>query len=317
VDWFNATQAGHGAWAGLKISSAAGPSFAQLWNNISVVYGKSAVSLPEMLTLTSLMINETGGTFRPLSEVVGATGHPGIAYAFDSFPLKTYTKASYNKAPWTAFASFSNADFLSAHGTKPLADKVKNTTDAVWKGTVYPASTFPTDTNASVSGIILEADFYKFRGRGLIQTTFRDGYKPIVGFIQAYSGTQSVVTSYKTKWAGKDADVVCHISSNADWDALFMTSDLVVPCAAINLHNKGGGNYLAVAADRATLAGQAAGSAYNAGRRVSGSGAYGTQFSSRVLQMYDALAAQATPAPASTPAPTSAQTPAPATPPAN
>jgi hypothetical protein len=50
-------------------------------------------NLIEFLCLNSIMMNETGGTFKPLIEGLGFSGHPGISYAFDQI---SNVKLSYN-----------------------------------------------------------------------------------------------------------------------------------------------------------------------------------------------------------------------------
>jgi hypothetical protein len=289
VDWFNASQAKKGTWAGLMIGGAnASERFVQIWDNLGVIYGRDSVNLSEVLVLTSIIINETGGSLTPLSEKVGTAGHPGIAYAFDAIPK---LKRSYNAAPWTALASFNDEAFIESHGSKALGDQLQRTQDAVWSGTAYPQDRFPTSTDPATTGFILEADFYKFRGRGLIQTTFRAGYAPIIGFVQTYSGPSEVVGEFRDAWQDMGTDEVANRSCNEDWDKLFQDSGYVVPCVAIHMHNQGAGNYLTVSDERDTLAGTGPGSAYNAGKRVSGGDAYAAKFKGRVLQLFDALQA--------------------------
>lgn len=254
VGWLNATQSKQGGWSGVAIGgSDAEARFLQIWGNIAIVYRRDAVNLSEVLVLMSVVINETGGLLAPVSERVGTSTHRGIAYALYAVPKSK--KASYNAAPWNALASFNNVDFPSAHGAKSSAEMVRNTQDLVWSRTTYPKETFPTSTDPALSGLILEADFYKFRGRGLIQTTFRRGYMPIIGFVRGHAGGQAMVVKYMSLWAGTSADVVAHRSSNKDWDAPFQPSDYVVPCQAIRWHNQGGGDYLKASSDRAVLAG--------------------------------------------------------------
>jgi hypothetical protein len=157
----------------------------------------------------------------------------------------------------------------------------------VWAGSIYPQNRYP--TNASAAGLIFEADFAKFRGRGLIQTTWRSGYKRIIEWVQAYTGSDPTVSSYKTKWQDASSDTVASQTTNADWDSLFQSSSFEIPCVAVSLHNTSSGNYLNLSTDETVLLASGAGSLVRMGQRISGSSAYGARFKDRVVQMRTAL----------------------------
>jgi hypothetical protein len=225
-----------------------------------------------------------GGGMKPISEMFGRPpDHPGIAYLFDAIPN---VKASYN-ANRTAFDLFSDADFLAAHGSLPFGPELTRTTDRVWAGTVYPKDRYPTD--AAAAGMIFQADFAKFRGRGLIQTTWRQAYKGVIGFVQAYTGSDTVVSGYASQWSGQNAETVASKSTNAQWDELFQQSNYIVPCAAVHLHSASKNNYLDLATDETTLTGSGQGSLWSMGKKISGGDSYATTFKNRVVQMRTAL----------------------------
>jgi hypothetical protein len=262
---------------------------ANAFSNLQATIDRTYLTLPDFLALVSVMINETGGNFEPIAEGVGRPGHAGIAYAFDSI---AGVKASYNAAPsQTALQCFNDADFLDAHGAKVLAAAVRNTADPRWAGTVYPTPDFPTSTNPATTGIILEADFYKFRGRGVIQTTWRSGYVAMIGFVQSYTGTHPTITAYRDAWAGQAAQTVASRSSNDDWDALYLHTDFEIAREAVRIHNAGGGHYFWLSEDRTVIDGAVGvkGSVRRAGRTVSGSSAYGDTLHDRVFQMLTTL----------------------------
>ena len=178
VSWFNACVANRLFWgrtgsrAGISIAndSQAHNRFAQLWSSqtINAMFDVGKISLLQFITLQSIVNNETGGKLLPLTEGVGSAGHPGIAYAFDKIAdrkKKSYNTLAGNK---TCFKLFNDVNYNKAFGTLPLAAQLKNTTNPVWAGEVYP-QTVSTSTNPAQSGYVLEADFFKFRGRGFIQ----------------------------------------------------------------------------------------------------------------------------------------------------
>jgi hypothetical protein len=292
VDWFNNNIARRGSWSHLHLghpgdAAAVKTRFNRIWDLIPDLFGMASINLVQFLSLMSIIINETGGTLLPVSERVGRPGHPGIAYAFDAIPK---VKASYNSGSnRTALDLFNDPEFLAAHGHLPLAERVRNTRDVRWAGHRYPQEDFPTSTVPAVSGIILEADFYKFRGRGLIQTTFRAAYKHIIEYIQASGAAHPITNAYQRRWAGMSSERVASISTNDDWDRLFQQTDLVIPAVAIRLHNQRSGNYLAMPLDAVVLSGTKAGSIWNVGRRVSGSGSYANLFRARVMQILNAM----------------------------
>lgn len=289
LDWFHATQANRGAWAGKDVRRDADTRrrFQQFWDGAAAnVFGQPSIRLEQFVALQSIFINELGGLMAPVTERMGRPGHPGMAYLFDAIPG---VKRSYNVAPnRTALECFNDPDFLAAHGALSPGSRLARTTNRAWGGTSWPAGE-PTDMTAAP--FIAQADFCRFRGRGMIQTTWRDAYGAIVRWVQAYAGTNAKVVQYRTAWAGQGVERVLSRSSNAEWDDLFQNSDYVIPWAGIRLHSTRAGGYLAIATDAATRGGTGPGSFHAMGRRISGSAAYGDLFKRRCIQILDALAA--------------------------
>lgn len=298
VSWFNAHAAGKENWgrvgarAALSIATDthAHDRFNQLWSNESMqaVFGTGKISLLQFVALQSIIINETGGRLIPLTEGVGSAGHPGIAYAFDKIPglKKSYNTLSSNK---TCLQNFNDPNYNKAFSGLPLADQLKNTTNPVWSGEVYPQPNFPSSTNPAISGYVLEADFFKFRGRGFIQTTGRTNYSKLISYITGYTGANQFLTGMKAQWNNLSADdnALASMSSNSNWDDLFQKSDCLVAGKAINIHNESCGNYLQVlnASDLNTLTK----SVFNVGLRISGANNYATLYQNRVLQVLGLL----------------------------
>ena len=295
IDWFNANCAQKGAWAGKAIGAGADVTqrFDQIWNNIPIIFDSPTINLLQFTALMSILVNEVGQQLLPVTELCGTAQYPGLAYPFDSIPgLKiSYNNSTQgNKLAGDLF--FEDQDFWNAHGTRPGADLVRSNSNlkAQWNGTLYPRTIFPTAAEPN-TGFIHQADFFKFRGRGFIQCTWRANYKPIVQFVQGYTGDQAIILRYKSAWAGKDPDVVCTISSNEDWDALFQDTDLIVASRAISLHSRSSGNYLQLSTDPTVLTANAMtpGSLYNMGRRINGGIAYAELFTERVVQLLNTL----------------------------
>ncbi|MEO7313372.1 MAG: hypothetical protein ABIX01_23520 [Chitinophagaceae bacterium] len=129
ISWFNSNIAKKGFWAKLDSRAAVSMAddsmahhrFTQLWNPecIQAIFQKSSVSLLQFLSLQSIINNETGGSVLPLTERVGRTGHPGIAYAFDKIAgvKKSYNTLAGNK---TCLQLFNDAQYNGAFQNLPL-----------------------------------------------------------------------------------------------------------------------------------------------------------------------------------------------------
>jgi hypothetical protein len=290
ISWFNTHVGGKQFWgkvgsrAALMIAndSLAHERFNQLWSaeSIHAIFDNGQITLLQFLALQSIVTNETGGRMIPLTEGVGRIGHPGIAYAFDKIPG---IKKSYNTLPGnkTCLQCFNDPNYNRAFANLPLANNLRNTTNPVWASETYPQQLAPTSTNPGLSGYILEADFFKFRGRGFIQTTGRANYIQLINFIMSYNGVDELILSTKARWSNisNDADVLASISSNANWDDLFQKSENLIPCRAIRTHNRSGGNYLE------KLHMQDLKTVFNMGLRISGATSYATLFQNRVQQI--------------------------------
>jgi hypothetical protein len=289
IDWFNRNLARHAPWEGRAIGSAAqvATNFQAIWNKIPQIFGSAQINLLQFVALMSIFINEVGGMLAPISEKVGTKEHPGLAYAFDSIPG---AKVSYNDggSNWTAYRCFRDPDFIAAHRAKALGAQLQNTSDTRWGGHAYPAGS-PTDPNPALAGFIMEADFFKFRGRGLIQTTWRSAYLNLIRFVQGYAGAQPEILARKSAWAGMDPDKAANLSSNDDWDALFMKTDLEIPCVAIAQHSAAAGHYLNLASDVAVLNGKGMGSIWRMGKSISGADSYADLFRRRVVAICNLL----------------------------
>jgi hypothetical protein len=291
INWFNANIALRENWgnvgnrSGIKMMSDADTQnrFNALWNQIPIIFGTSSINLLQFVSLMSIVNNETGGSIKPITERVGNKDNPFLAYAFNRISgiKKSYNTLTSNK---TAYDLFHDAKYKQQHGHLAMGNSLADTPNIAWKGEMYPVGV-PNSLDEGVTGFIQETDFYKFRGRGFIQTTTRGNYSQLGTFIFNYKGTNAVINQYKTKWQGQDADTIATISSNLDWDTLFQNTDLIIPSAAIFIHNKSAGNYL----NKITLQTTADLSIRNMGKAISGANDYADLFQKRVIQILDGL----------------------------
>ncbi|KQU95035.1 hypothetical protein [Devosia sp. Root105] len=297
INWFNDTVANKGAWKGKRISGTRA-DFDAFWDRFVADAGaRDQVTAMRFMAYMAVFTNEVGGQLQSRSELFGSPpDHPGISYLFDAIPAdgvkRKFNKASYNKHKnlqnLPAGKLFNDDVFLKAHGDLALSSNLARTSNDVWLGTDYPKEDYPTNGRPDDCGIILETDFFKFRGRGLIQTTWRSNYRGLVRFVQGYEGDDALVRSFRTRWRGLDPDEVCTTSTNADWDTLFGDAGKAVLGQAIREHSKST-HYNRLADDDSILNGKGIGSLIRMGRSIGGYAGYGELLKHRVGDIVRAL----------------------------
>ena len=245
IDWFNRRVALKNYWRRRKIRNEEKviKRFKEIWDNIPEIFDSKRINLNQFLVLSAIMINENS-RFSSRSEK-----GPNLKYFFESVRLKSgRRKISYNtKYNKTAFELFNDNYFVNAHGhLNPK--KLQYTSDSRWKGAIYP-NEYSDSIDPIRNGFIMEADFFKFRGRGFIQITFRGNYRRQIQEILKYTGTNNKILFYKRKWSKylhisdgqinkKSLDIIATVSSNKDWNDLFNDDDLAFPLLSIKTYYK-------------------------------------------------------------------------------
>jgi hypothetical protein len=292
INFFNSHVAGKADWVGKRIIGNDAPSnFRAYWNAAT---SNTPVNLVEFISYMSVFINEIGGNLRSRTETFGNAQHPGISYLFDDVIItspggRKWRKASYNSRDWndSLLVSLNNDFFLRGKASDRFYDALRYTSDPAWAGGAYPLMSFPTSSKPSDTGIILGGDFFKFRGRGLIQTTWRTNYRSLAERIISNPNASSATSKFAASWKGLSPNEICTSSSSADWDELFNDPDRVLLTEAVKLHAEAG-NYLPLATTSSELNGRQLGSIVAMGNGIGG-GQYGLNLKARVRQICIAL----------------------------
>ncbi|MEO6599390.1 MAG: hypothetical protein ABIQ16_05920 [Polyangiaceae bacterium] len=127
--------------------------FKDAYDNCSRILAPQ-MSIEEFIATFCIIYNESGGTFKPVSEV----GTP--KYFFE--PDAKRHKASYNSG-----GNKKAGDQLLAQGAISTPADV-----TAWNSTVWPNP----PAGSTLEAAALECDFNKYRGRGFIQITFRTNF---------------------------------------------------------------------------------------------------------------------------------------------
>jgi len=130
-------------------------NFAALMAKMEVWTGKEEITLQEFCAHLSIMYNETGGLLTPIYEMGGQ------AYCFNRQMPNGGVKYSYNRTP-----NRLAGDQLLAWGVIAEAER------QVWNGQIYPYNAPLRVQQASA-----HCDYYRFRGWGLNQLTWRNAYE--------------------------------------------------------------------------------------------------------------------------------------------
>ncbi|GAA3075321.1 hypothetical protein GCM10010520_23060 [Rhizobium viscosum] len=290
IDWFNRDLAGKGNFQNKRIQ---GPNVASNFNNYWTSYLQSEpLTLMQFLCYMAVHINECNGNLVSITESYGHKDHPGISYLFDKVILKTnnrsWSKASYNKN-YSCLELFNSDVFLDVHAKRtgePEWPALRKTSDTIWSGFVYPQSKYPTSGDVKTTGMILHADFFKFRGRGVIQTTWRSNYRDIAKYVTEYVGDDQTIQKYRDKWRSHHVDEICTISTSLDWDEIFKSNDILT--FAVRIHAKNGSNYHHLSGSDKELNGTGKGSIANMGDCIGGAG-YGQRLKARIGDVMKSL----------------------------
>lgn len=240
VDYFNRVHGGKGAYGNVQRQTSEGTNnysprkilnesnWNIFWDLIPAIYNKPSINIVEFIALNSIQLNENP-TFN-----LGTYEGGQVEYLFNKKGLK----ASYNtiRGNKTCFELFNDPNFIQAHGGKPLANLLTNTTDTRWQGGVFPSgfsgnANNPLETDSN-NTFLAQADFCKFRGIGAIQITLRSNYKRIVQNLLNFQPQDPVVLQIKNRFLGygTDPDIILTKSTTSDWQQLASTREGAALC---------------------------------------------------------------------------------------
>lgn len=292
IDWFNAVVSGRKYWETKRISAdRAHANFEAFWKAFLL---RRSMNLLDVFTHMAIFINEVEGNLEHRSEVINSVRHktsPGISYLFDALTIKstlgTWTKQSYNKKPnKTCLECFNDPVFTKAFSHLRFGKELFGTKDTVWASAAYPKNEYPVSPSAQDSGAILECDFFKFRGRGIIQTTWRANYAALMEYILGYEGDSAAIQNMRDKYASMSIDDSLTASSNDDWDAVFKDDSRELLTYAVWRHAEQSNYWLS--SDPDVVNGTGRGSIIHFGNSLGGRG-YGQRLRARVFALTNSL----------------------------
>jgi len=232
ADWFNG-KVGRNPWLRNTINKE---NFKQVLENWEHLNGVNETSLNRFVALFLIIYNETGGTFK------GITEYGDDAYFFEQRILSNgLPKMSYNQKP-----NLRAGDQLKEMGLiTSMSDVIK------WNGTIK----YPSDQPLNIRLAARNCDFYKFRGRGFMQVTWRNNYSVCFGKDFLHWTNEQLDESFKK------IEVCCAVFQNYN----------LQPSAAFQLAKVEQGNF------------------WNYGKCVSGGDQYAGLFQNRCKYLIDLI----------------------------
>lgn len=286
-----------------KYTPAAEANFTRLWDGIPTMYDpQGAINLIEFLALDLATHIEGYGDYAVVEEAE-REGY-GLDYFFESHWVapngQPVAKRSYNTPPnTTARDLFASAVFRNAHDALlPAGPTAWNTADAAWAGTIYGATKAPTSVTSDETAFIRQADFYKFRGRGYIQTTNRENYRDLARAVRAEIDSLpapmwGIVSTWPTSGATEaDFDRALTESRDDDWTNLFQSTGGIVPWLGVRTFSRAHLDCIHIAPPTSgSLLGNAAGHVEFLGNQINNGngGALAEAVRKVLLEMYDSL----------------------------
>lgn len=255
-------------------------------DNIKLLLGTNDITIYQFLMLVSIMINETGGKFNSISEI------GSLEYMFKKIPK---TKVSYNVGNTlgnkTCLELFSDPTFINVPYRQTLY-KPKNMKDPLWGGSIYPTNepkgvNKPSTENYKQGGLISECDFYKFRGRGLIQTTGRGNYSSLFKTLKSLVDNSQLSESSKKiirSWGNDNIDIISTKITNLEIDTLFNEPLVLV----LSIKNHYSIETLKKVYNT-TNSDELVDLIWKYGKRISGGDQYATHYTNRVFEIMEEL----------------------------
>ncbi len=155
---------------GAKLFAANVPQvpFENVFNNIDKWWLGPTLTLEEFIGMFCIMYNETGGCLMPIAENKNKTEEESARRCFNEIEGDKY---SYNGGGNRLAGNQINEMIAAKYPNEP--DKKLNDQElARWNGKTWPEPA----PGSELYQMALECDFYKYRGRGLVQITYRGTY---------------------------------------------------------------------------------------------------------------------------------------------
>lgn len=275
--------------------------FSSLWDGIPLIFGREEINVLEFLSLDLATHVEGYGDYQIVSE--GEREEKTLNYFFEEIVVfnpkenkNIRVKVSYNTSKrlgnLTAHDLFSNKIFKQAHHELlPTSNVGWTPDDPSWGKEDYSETHASSSLIDDSTSYIRQADFFKFRGRGYIQTTGRANYHNLANKLkEKIELIPSPLWSLVDSWHDNIVRALTE-SRDEDWTSLFKNTNCVVGHLAVENFSENG--CLNIGSDYQALNGSGAGTVSNLGDQINSYGpALREAVKAILIQIYDTIEGQ-------------------------
>jgi len=221
-------------------------NWTRVWNtSLSRVFNDNRDEWVDMIKDDGVKTSFNVIEFLTMNTMIYLLNGDGFKVKSDSRDLVDIFKSNNNlEGNETTLDLFNNDHYIESNGNKKFAPILSGSTSSTWSSNVFPvgfsgatsSEAVKKETSKENNEFITNADFYKFRERGLVKFRGRHDYGTLIKAIKGYNigSDQKTIIEYKNKWESiQDIDSILNKTSDKDWDKLMFETDLIIPTLSI------------------------------------------------------------------------------------